>query len=82
MSDQTIYLMSRTDRVEDASTLARTKEHLISKAISWYWGNQSQCCNHRLTIDVNFELEVVEVHDSVTDEITTYYLFAFDRRTP
>jgi hypothetical protein len=77
---ETIYLMSRTDCVEAASVLARTKERIVSKAVSWYWGDLTKPNTGRLTIDVDLERLVVEVHDTALDEITTYYLFAFDRR--
>ena len=76
---KTIYLMSRTDRVEDASKWALIEEHLIERAVKWYWGDLTKPNTGRLTIDVDLERLVVEVHDTALDEITTYYLFTFER---
>jgi len=76
----TIYLMSWTDKVEDASALIKTEDQIVDKVVQWYWGELTNPNNGQLTIDVDFESLTVELHDSATDKVTTYYLFAFDRR--
>jgi len=76
----TIYLMSRTDKVEDASALTKTEDQIVDKAVSWYWGDLTHPNDGQLTIDVDFESLIVELHDSATGKVTVYYLFAFDRR--
>ena len=81
---QTIYLMSRTDRVEDAAGWAHTKKLLTREAIEWYWENLSKPRPDQLEVVVNVDFErlVVEMRLPRSLDITTYYLFAFDRRTP
>jgi len=77
---KTIYLMSWTDKVEDASALIKTEDQIVDKAVQWYWGDLTKPNTGRLTIDVDLESLIVELHDSATGKVTTYYLFAFDRR--
>ena len=76
---KTIYLMSRTDKVEDASALTKTEDQIVSKAVSWYWGDLTKPNTGRLTINVDFDRLVVEVDDDATGKITTFYLFAYRR---
>lgn len=77
---KTIYLMSRTEQIEDAAGWAQTEEFIIKEASRWYRGSLTK--PYELVINVDFERLVVEVRDSMSFEITTYYLFAFDRRNP
>ena len=76
----TIYLMSRTDDVEEATALVKTEGQIVDKAVSWYWGDLTHANDGQLTVDVDFESLIAELHDSATGKVTTYYLFAFDRR--
>ncbi len=77
---QTIYLMGQTDSVEDTSECVTDKEGIIHIAAKWYWGVLSNPNNVELVVNVDFDRLVVEVRDSMSFEITTYYLFAYDRR--
>ena len=76
----TIYLMSRTEQIEDATSRAQTKEFLTKEAARWYWGSLTKPKPNQLVINVDFERLVVEVRDAESLEITTYYLFAFERK--
>ena len=72
--------MSRTDNVEDVLALVKTEDQIVDKAVSLYWGELTNPNDGQLTVDVDLESLIVELHDSATGKVTTYYLFAFDRR--
>jgi hypothetical protein len=82
MNGQTIYLMSRTEQIEDAAGWAQNEEFLIKGATKWYWEDVNKPNTYEFVVNVDFERLVVEVRDAKSPEITTYYLFAYDRRMP